>query len=81
MLRNHSLKVFILKALKDGNDLTFMELVGLLNVTEGNIYQSLLSLLFDGYITKVPNVDRLTIYRITIKGKAVFEWYVRQLMD
>jgi DNA-binding PadR family transcriptional regulator len=81
MLQNHSLKVFALKALNKGHDISFMEMVELLNVTEGNIYHSLNSLLFDGYIEKVPNVDRLTIYRITPRGKAVFEWYVRQLMD
>lgn len=81
MLRNHSLKVFVLKALNGGKDKTFMELVELLNVTEGNIYQALNSLLDDGYIAKVPNIERLTIYRITNKGKLVFDWYVRQLTD
>lgn len=81
MLRNHSLKVFVLKALTRRPNLSFMELVEILNVTEGNIYQALQSLLFDGLIEKVPNIERLTIYQITPIGRANYEWYVKQLID
>lgn len=81
MLRPHSLKVFVLKALITGNDMSFSELVLFFATTEGNMYHPLESLLEDGYIVKVPNVDRLTIYRITPLGKAAFERYVRQLIE
>jgi DNA-binding MarR family transcriptional regulator len=81
MLRDHSVKVYILKAMVGGDSMSFVEIRDQLGLTDGNTYPNLQSLLLDEYIEKVPTVDNITIYRITTSGKMALNEYIKRLLD
>lgn len=81
MLRDHSVKVYVLKTLQRGNKMSFVEIRDHLKLTDGNLYPSLQGLLTDEYIEKVPTVDNVTYYRITKDGLIAFHKYVTDLTD
>lgn len=81
MLRDHSLKVYMLKAMIDGAEMSFVEIRDYFELTDGNAYPSIQALLRDCYIEKVPTTLNITVYRITEEGKRAFNDYVKRLLE
>jgi DNA-binding MarR family transcriptional regulator len=79
MLLKHSLKALVLKELTQASQLSFTDLQWRTKSTPGNLGKALERLLAAKYVTKVANKERLSIYKLTVKGNHEFSLYVNAL--